>query len=291
MALPDLLVSASWMRDRLDEPWLQVADVRWSPDGGFASARRAFEQEGHIPGAIFVDVDRHLSAPPTGDGRGRHPLPEPETFAETMAALGLDERKETVVVDDAQGSLAARLWWMLSVTGRSVALLDGGLRAWSADDGPLEFGAGPDRPRGTFHPVSWPDDRIVDADAVEVTIRVKTAPVLDLRVAERYRGEVEPIDPIAGHIPGAISAPWQDALDPGTGRFLDPQELRRRFAELGVTSDAVICHCGSGVTACHGLLALKLAGFGDARLYEGSWSGWISDPSRPVATGNDDDGA
>ncbi|HEY7478750.1 MAG TPA: rhodanese-like domain-containing protein [Actinomycetota bacterium] len=205
-------------------------------------------------------------------------------FAETMAALGLDDRRDIVVVDDAKGSLAARLWWMLSSTGRSAALLDGGLGAWRAEGLPLERGPGPDRPKGSFQVVSWPADRIVDADAVEVTIRVGTAPVLDVRVEERFRGEHEPIDPVAGHIPGSSNAPWATQLDPVTGRFLAP-ELRRRFGELGVTGDAAICSCGSGVTACHGLLALKLAGFGDARVYEGSWSGWISDPDRPVATG------
>ncbi len=203
-----------------------------------------------------------------------------------MASLGVDERMDIVVADDVRGSVAGRLWWMLSVTGRSVAMLDGGLEAWIHAGGDLERGPGAPREPGTFHAAMWPVDRIVDADAVELTIRVGSAPVLDVRAPERFRGEVEPLDPVAGHIPGAVSAPWTGTLDPGRGRFLDPQELRRRFEGLGVTGDAVIVHCGSGVVACQSLLALRLAGFGDARLYEGSWSGWVGDPDRPVATGS-----
>ncbi len=286
MTLPDLLVPPSWLAQHLRDPSLQVVDVRWSPQGGIVAARRTFEEDGHIPGAIFVDLDRHLSATPAGDERGRHPLPEPEAFAASMAGLGVDERMDIVVVDDVQGSVAARLWWMLSVTGRSVAMLDGGLKTWIEEGRDLERGPGSQPARGTFHPAMWPVDRIVDADAVELTIRVGSAPVIDVRAAERFRGEVEPLDPVAGHIPGAVNAPWPGNLDPGTGRFLDPQELRRRYEALGVTGDAAIVHCGSGVTSCHSLLALRLAGFGDARLYEGSWSGWVSDPDRSVATGS-----
>jgi thiosulfate/3-mercaptopyruvate sulfurtransferase len=286
MSLPDVVVAPSWLAQHLRDPSLQVVDVRWSPEGGFLAARRTFEEDGHIPGAIFVDLDRHLSATPAGDERGRHPLPEPDAFAASMAGVGVDERMDIVVVDDVQGSVAARLWWMLSVTGRSVAMLDGGLQAWTREGGDLERGPGSQPARGTFHPAMWPVDRIVDADAVDLTIRVGSAPVIDVRVPERFRGEVEPLDPVAGHIPGAVNAPWTENLDPDTGRFLAPEVLRERYAALGVTGDAAIVHCGSGVTACHGLLALRLAGFGDARLYEGSWSGWVADPERPIATGS-----
>jgi len=283
--LPDAIVSAGWVSQYLRHPGVAVIDVRWSSTGGSVVARRTFEEEGHIPGAGFLDLDRDLSGKRFVDGPGRHPLPDADAFASTMADLGVDDEMGFVVYDDVQGSVAARLWWMLWITGHQVAVLDGGLQAWVGGGGMLERGPASERDTAIFRSVPWPRDRIVTADAVTLTLNAGVAPVLDVRAAERYRGEIEPFDPVAGHIPGAVSAPWTDTVDPKTGRFLTKDRLRAYFESKGVTGDATICQCGSGVTACHGLLALRLAGYGDARLYEGSWSDWTRDPSRPVATG------
>ena len=262
--------------ERLGDRGLVVADVRWSPDRPAIDAYR----QGHIPTAVFVDTNTDLSAPRGASG-GRHPLPTPARFAAAMGRLGIGDDTAVVAYDDAGGSIAARLWWMLRVTGHRAAVLDGGLRAWQG-----QVATGHDEPRAPaeFHPRPWPAQAVVDAEAVD---RLRTDPralVLDARASERYRGEVEPIDAVAGHIPGAVNAPWAENLDPATGRFLDAAELRRRYQELGVRPGIeVVAQCGSGVTACHALLAMDVAGFDIARLYVGSWSDWISDPSRPVA--------
>jgi thiosulfate/3-mercaptopyruvate sulfurtransferase len=280
--LPGPLIDAAWLaaalRDR--RPALVVADVRWYPD---RPASEGFES-GHIPDAAFVDVNVDLAAPARPDRRGgRHPLPSPEAFAEAMAGLGIGDGDAVVAYDDAGGSYAARLWWMLTVTGHAAALLDGGLRAWT---GPLEAGPGPPRPPADFTARAWPADVIATAADVD---RLRTDPggvLLDARAAERYRGETEPIDPVAGHIPGARSAPWAGNLDPGTGRFLPAETLRQRFGAVGVDgATEVVAYCGSGVTACHDLFALELAGF-HASLYVGSWSDWLSDRSQPVVAGD-----
>jgi len=276
------LVDVEWLREGIDDPVLVVADVRWYPDG---SGRAKFEQ-GHIPGAVFVDVDLDLASPRTKES-GRHPLPSPEAFAEAIARAGIGDETVVVAYDDAGGSNAARLWWMLSVTGHRVAVLDGGLPTWK---GPLEAGPSPERVRARFTPRPWPKDRIVDTEAVNHLRGDASAVILDARAAERYRGETEPIDPVAGHIPGARNAPWSENLDPRTGRFRSPEELAERYRALGVRSGReVAAYCGSGVTSCHDLLALELAGVGGAKLYVGSWSEWITDPSRPVARGAEPD--
>ncbi len=258
---------------------MAVADVRWVPDGNAADA---FER-GHIPGAVSIDADRDLAAPPF-QGPGRHPLPEPDAFAATMARVGIGDATPVVVYDDARGSIAARLWWMLDVLAHPAAALDGGLDAW---DGPLETGPGGNPAPVDFTPAPWPRDAVVDATAVGDALRDATATVIDVRAAERYRGEVEPFDPVAGHIPGARSAPWTDSVDPATGRFLGPEAMRERWAKMGLDdADRAIAQCGSGLTACHAILSMRVAGLGRARLYEGSWSDWVSDRSRPVATGD-----
>lgn len=283
MNLPGPVVSPAWLSQYLKHPGLALIDVRWSPTGSTTVARREFEER-HIPGAAFADVDRDLSSRPFADGPGRHPLPTPEAFARFMSSLGFDDEMDFVVYDDVRGSVAARLWWMLWITGHEVALLDGGLDAWVEDGGTPARGPIERREPALFRPVPWPRDRVVGADAVILTLDAASAPVLDSRVVERYRGEVERLDPVPGHIPGALSAPWSDHLDE-RGRFRSAHDLRAYFEALGVRDDAVIAHCGSGVTACHTLLALRRAGFGDARLYEGSWSDWVRDPDRPIATG------
>ncbi len=281
------LVDAEWLRSALKDPAkrIVVADSRWYPD----RPRKAGYLEGHIPGAIYVDVDIDLAAPVREDrAGGRHPLPDPRAFAAAMSRVGIGDETPVVVYDDARGSTSARLWWMLHVLGHPVAMLDGGLQAW---DGPLDHGEGQRPEPATFTPRPWPRQAIVDADEVE---RLRTDPdavIVDVRAAERYRGETEPIDPVAGHIPGARSVPWTDVVDAATGRFRSAEELRSRYAEAGLRPGhdqrSAIAHCGSGVTACHALVAFELAGIEDARLYPGSWSDWISDPSRPVATGPD----
>ncbi len=279
MELPGPLVDAVWLLAHLDAPGLVVADVRWVPGG---SGRAAYGST-HIPGAVFLDVDHDLAAPP-GHGPGRHPLPSPEWFARRLGEVGIGDGDTVVAYDDANGSYAARLWWMLDVTGRAAAVLDGGLEAWP---GPVTAEVTV-RPPATLTPRPWPRELIVDADEVDAVLRTGEAVVLDARAPERYRGEVEPYDPRAGHIPGARSAAWSGNLDPGTGRFLPAGELRRRYEALGVTAgERTVAYCGSGVTACHDVLAMELAGLGRARLYEGSWSDWSSDPSRPAATGAD----
>ncbi len=276
--LPGPLVPPEWLAGRLRAPGLAVADVRWVPGGG---ARQAFEA-GHIPGAVPLDLDVDLAAP-AFEGPGRHPLPASDAFAVTMSTAGIGDDVAVVAYDDARGSVAARLWWMLNAAGHRAAVLDGGLDAWT---GPLEQGPPAPRIPAAFTARPWPAERLADARGVAAAIEDGSAVVLDARAAERYRGETEPFDPVAGHIPGARSAPWTENVDPETGRFLAAEALRSRLAALGV-SDArdAIGYCGSGTTTCHNLLAMEAAGLGRARLYEGSWSDWVHDRSRPVATG------
>jgi thiosulfate/3-mercaptopyruvate sulfurtransferase len=280
MELPGPLAPPDWLVEHLGDPGLVVADVRWVREG---SAREAFEA-GHINGAVFMDADHDLSA--IGQGSGRHPLPSPEAFASTMSRVGIGDDTSVVAYDDTSGSIAARLWWMLDATGHTAALLDGGLVAWT---GPRAAGpAHVVHAVTTFTPRPWPQERLAGADDVSDALGAHAVVVLDARLGERYRGEIEPIDQVAGHIPGARSAPWADNLDPSTGRFLPSEQLRERYEARGVhAGDDAIVYCGSGLTATHDLLAMRLAGFTrDGRLYGGSWSGWIEDPTRPVATGS-----
>lgn len=252
-----------------------LADVRYYLDG--RSAQEAYDR-GHLPGAVFVEMDRWLSL--KGElQEGRHPLPSPATFAEGMRLLGVDDDTPVVAYDDAGGLMAARLVWMLRALEHPAALLDGGLLAY---DGPLETDAIVPTP-GSFTERPWPTHRLATIDdAVDPTFVV-----IDARDAPRYRGETEPIDPIAGHIPGARSVPSRSHVD-DDGRFASPAELRARFQEAGVTDgSAVVSYCGSGVTACHNLLALERAGLGSGRLYAGSWSQYCNTPDREVAIGDE----
>ena len=283
MDLPGPLVDADWLAAALSDhapPELVVAAARWYPD---RPSRSAF-LEAHIPGAVYVNVDTDLAAPARPDRRGgRHPLPSPEAFAATMSRAGIGDRTTVVTYDDAGGSIAARLWWMLRALDRPAAVLDGGLAAWT---GPLASGeAEPPQPV-SFTPTPWPTDAVVDANTVDELRTRPGAVIVDVRVAPRYRGETEPLDLVAGHIPGAVNVPWNEVVDPVTKRFLPPERLRERYRSAGITPAVeTVAQCGSGIVACHALLALELAGIGSARLYVGSWSDWISDPGRPVATG------
>lgn len=276
MPMPPLTVPAEWLAEHRDE--VVVADVRWFLDG--RDGHRAY-REGHVPGAVFTDLDADLSAPPSRDA-GRHPLPTPEAFAAAMSRRGIGDDDVVVAYDQGSGATAARLVWMLRVTGRAATLLDGGLASWPGD---LETGDVTRAP-AVFTPRPWPSDAIADADDVARAATSATGVVIDARAAERYRGEVEPVDTRAGHVPGAVNVPHADNVDTA-GRLHTAETLRARYARTGAdTADEVIVYCGSGVTACHDVLALEQAGI-RARLFPGSWSAWSGDPSRPVATGPD----
>ncbi|MEZ5229500.1 MAG: sulfurtransferase [Acidimicrobiales bacterium] len=250
------------------------------------SARRLPRR--HLPGARFVDLDTVLAAP-AAPVVGRHPMPTPEVFANGLANEGIGDDTTVVAYDDAGGMIAGRLVWMLRILGQDAALLDGGIGAWTAANGAdqLETGAADAAIAAERAIVSWPDGVMVDADEVAAHI-ANGGVVVDSRAGERFRGEVEPIDPKAGHVPGALNLPFAANLDGPLdgGRFRPPGELAARFTEAGVDDQAII-YCGSGVSACNNILAAELAGVGRPRLYVGSWSGWSSDPDREVATGDE----
>jgi len=277
------LVGTEWLASRLGEPSLVVADVRWYLD----PARRGRDawRAGHLPGAVFLDVDEDLSAPGGGRGlpAGRHPWPSEEHVARVMGAAGIGPGARVVACDDASGSVAARLWYLLRAHGHDdVAVLDGGLAKWAAEGRPLSAevpGVVPAAFSGRLRP-----GFVIGKAGLVSTHRRRL--VLDARAAERYRGETEPIDPRAGHVPGARSAPWTGNVtsDP-VPVFLPPAALRRRYEDLGAAREEPVVYCGSGVNACHDLLALHLAGL-RGTLYAGSWSEWSSDPSLPLATGD-----
>jgi len=264
-----------------------LLDVRWRLAGSPDPPGIVAYQAGHLPGAVFIDLDRDLSGAP-GAG-GRHPLPEAAAFQLAMRRAGVSDGGDVVVYDEADATAAARGWWTLRYFGHSrVRVLDGGYRAWSAAGQPVVTGEGCAPPPGDFtaRPGGMP---LLDAGGAAALARRGT--LLDARAGERYRGEAEPVDPVAGHIPGAVSAPTAGNVL-ADGRFRPAPELGARFAGLGVaapaggpgTGAAAGAYCGSGVTAAHEVLALAVAGL-PAALYVGSWSHWVTDPARPVATG------
>ena len=270
------LITPEALRERLADPDLRIADVRWwladRPKG-----RRDYI-EGHLPGAVFVDLDTDLAAPP---GAGRHPLPSPAAFAARMGELGFDDASTIVVYDDAGGTIAARLWWMLDDLGHAdVHLLDGGIGAWTAIGSPLTADVPAFPPGRLTLRDHW--SRTIDRDALEA--RLGSVGVVDARAPERYRGEIEPIDGVPGHIPTAVNRPSGGNVGPD-GRFLAPEALRGRFESLTDSGD-VVSYCGSGVTACHNALAMRVAGLPDPIVYVGSYSDWAR-AGRPVATGNE----
>jgi thiosulfate/3-mercaptopyruvate sulfurtransferase len=246
---------------------------------------RAFAA-GHIPGAVFAHLDRDLSGPVTSES-GRHPLPRPERLADTFGRWGIDEDTQIVAYDQGNGAFAARLWWLARFLGDArAAVLNGGLAGWHAAGLPLTAAA-PVRPPRRF--IGRPDLSLAVSSA-EVARALEQAGIVlvDARAADRFAGRNETIDPVAGHVPGARNHPFGENLD-GEGRFLAPEELARRWRRTlsGAAPASVVSMCGSGVTACHNLLAMELAGLAGARLYGGSWSEWIRDPARPVtATGS-----
>jgi thiosulfate/3-mercaptopyruvate sulfurtransferase len=269
-------VSVEELAHWIDDPEIRIVDVRWYL--GEPGAGRAAYDRGHLPGAIHVDLDRAL----TGAGAGRHPLPRPVDFAQALAAMGIGNEHLVVAYDDVGGWVAARLWWMLDTLGHGrVAVLDGGYPAWVRAGLPT-----------STEVVAWPAATLdlgdawsgtVDRDAVRE--RLGQALILDARSGPRYRGEIEPVDPVAGHIPTAVSAPTDGNLGDDE-RFLDSEGLRARFEGLGAGSGdrEVITSCGSGVSACHNALAMRIAGLPDPLLYVGSWSDW-STAGYPPASG------
>jgi thiosulfate/3-mercaptopyruvate sulfurtransferase len=272
----DILITASELAGL---PEVTLLDVRWRLGG---PPGRELYDAGHIPGAAFVDLDTDLAAPPGASGR--HPLPATADFERAMQRAGVRDGRPVVVYDDADSTAAARAWWLLRYFGHpSVRVLDGGFRAWTTGGCPVVT-TGQERPivaAGRF--IARPGHLgLLDADAAAALAR--TGVLLDARAGERYRGEAEHVDPVAGHIPGAVSAPTAENVNPD-GTFRPAADLAARFAALGAAGDRpVAAYCGSGVTAAHEVLALTLAGI-PAALYVGSWSNWITDPTRPVATG------
>lgn len=252
-----------------------LCDVRWSLDG---SEGHGTYLRGHVPGAVFVDLDADLAGPASVVG-GRHPLPEPAAFAAALGRRGIDADRPVVAYDTLGGAVAARLVWMLRAVGQPAAVLAGGLAAWG---GPLEDGEVRRAPVVRL-PVPWPPRAVADADDV-AALAAGDGVVVDVRTADRFRGLAEPVDAAAGHVPGAVNLPIADHLD-ARGHPLIAEQLRGRYAAVGVDGSVpVAVSCGSGVNACFAALALGELGI-DARLYPGSWSAWSADPSRPVATG------
>jgi len=276
------LIQAEELAQRLDDPCVRVFDCRF--DLGRPDAGREAYAAGHVPGAAYADLNRDLSAPQTQHS-GRHPLPPPAAFASQLRAYGVNRDSVVVAYDAGNGMYASRLWWMLRWLGHDAAfVLDGGLRRWAALGLPLDT-LMPERSRGDFSPSPRPGMQ-VDAAGVLAGMEDPSTLLLDARAPERYRGEVEPIDSVAGHVPGAVNHPFTTSIG-GDDRLLPADELRAAFVRQldGVPADRAIAMCGSGVTACHLLLAMEHAGLPGARLYPGSWSEWSRDPSRPVARG------
>jgi len=281
------LISAAMLRDLVGKPEIAIIDCRFdlmNPDGG----RRAY-LEGHIPGARYADLNKDLSAPISATS-GRHPLPTPSDFAGTLVRLGVGRATQVVAYDDSGGAFAARLWWMLRWVGHpAAAVLDGGIKAWVSEGGTLLSGEEKPLPAAKVGPhVSAQADAaaVIGTADLEQRLADPAFLLIDARAGERFAGTVEPIDTVGGHIKGAVNHPFSANL--GTdGRFLPAQVLRQAWERrlAGRSPTQVAAMCGSGVTACHNLLSLEVAGLRGAKLYAGSWSEWIRDPRRPIAQG------
>ncbi|MEE5039957.1 sulfurtransferase [Pseudomonas alliivorans] len=278
------LIGPEQLAVRQQTPGLVILDCRFAledPDYG----QRSYAQ-GHIDGARFADLNRDLSGPVVKGRTGRHPLPDPATLVERLRTWGIRNDGDIVLYDDGPGMYAARAWWLLAWLGKreGVYLLDGGLKAWHAAGLPLSL----DAPRGETGDFTGEPDMslVLNASRLQGRLGRPEMTLIDARAEARFRGEVEPIDPIAGHIPGAQCAAFNENLGPD-GRFLPPEQLKQRFAEQlqGRPAQSLVSYCGSGVTACHNLFALCLAGYPLGTLYAGSWSDWITDPTREIATG------
>ena len=277
----DTIISAQQLQQQLEH--CRVFDCRFDlADTGYG--RRVYE-EGHITGAHFLDLDQDLSSPITAES-GRHPLPAPEQLLHHLLVCGVTPSTQVVVYDDAGGAMAARAWWLLRWLGhKAVAVLDGGFPSWQAAGFPTTSGA--DTDSGALSPpaagTARPDpDQVVDSSAVLSNIEKKSFTLVDARANARFVGEVEPVDPVAGHIPGALNRPLTDNLQQGF--FKSANDLRHEWQTVidGIDPESIVHMCGSGVTACHNQLAMEIAGLHGSRVYPGSWSEWIRDPQRPV---------
>jgi thiosulfate/3-mercaptopyruvate sulfurtransferase len=278
------LISSKDLRPHLDDPRWALVDCRFDLADP-ARGQTAYLGE-HIPSAVYAHLERDLSAPATGTN-GRHPLPPPGILAAVFSRWGIEPGVQVVAYDDSGGMVAARLWWSLRFLGHdAVAVLDGGLSDWTRAGLPLRQGSETRRP-ASFAAHLRPEMKI-EADQVLAGLGSQVMVLMDARAPERFRGAEEPIDPVAGHIPGALNRHWQANLN-ASGRFLPAAALRQQFETLLVGSpvSSAVVYCGSGVSACHNLLAMAHAGLHGARLYPGSWSEWSSSASRPVATGDD----
>ena len=275
------LISTAELGEALDRPDVVICDVRH--DLLQADWGEAEYAKGHVPGAQFVHVDRDLAAPKTGKN-GRHPLPTPEAAAALFSRLGIDDHKKVVAYDQGNGMYAARLWWMLHWLGHdAAAVLDGGLAKWLREGRAVTTEVPKARPSSFGIRSVTPT---VNATGVRSSLNRRTLFLVDARAPARFRGEVEPIDPVAGHIPGAHNRPFTQNLD-ADGTFKLPAFLRAEFMALldGASHETVVHQCGSGVSACHNILAMEIAGLPGTRLYPGSWSEWSADPARPIERG------
>jgi thiosulfate/3-mercaptopyruvate sulfurtransferase len=278
----DKLIEAPELAQIADDAAVAIVDCRFDlarPQWGAAAYAEA-----HIPGALFADMEKDLSDPVTPT-TGRHPLPNVERFAETLGRWGIDDRMQVIAYDQDNGAPASRLWWLLRYLGHTrVAVLNGGFAAWRAAGLPVTSEVR-NRASRTFT-VRLQKSAVVTTSEVEATLGKDEMTLVDARGADRFAGQNETIDPIAGHVPGALNHPFSRNLG-ASGRFLDAAELRARWDKTlnGEPADDVVAMCGSGITACHNLLALEVAGLPGARLYAGSWSEWIRDPQRPIETG------
>jgi thiosulfate/3-mercaptopyruvate sulfurtransferase len=276
------LIETDQLAARLHDPQLTIVDCRFDLKD-LAAGERAYDA-GHVPGALYMHLDRDLSGPKTGDN-GRHPLPDPQRFAHTLGALGVGADTQVVAYDQDSGMYASRFWWMVRWLGHdAVAVLNGGLAKWLAEARPVSA-VTEHRAAQRFVAHVRPE-MLVSAEDVEV--RPHTWRLVDARAPERFRGDVEPLDKAAGHIPGAANHHYLTNLD-AQGIFRSPSELAAHFQDAmrGTSPESLVCYCGSGVTACQNLLALEHAGLRGAKLYAGSWSEWSADPGRPIATGDE----
>jgi len=276
------LITAADLAEHLDDPAWRIIDCRF--DLRQPAAGEAGYHEGHIPGALYAHLDRDLSGPITPDS-GRHPLPDPQRLRETFSTWGIDSDSQVICYDAQANAYAGRLWWLLRWLGHErVAVLDGGLNAWEAGNNPFDTATPAITPstfRGNPHP-----DMLVTTQELVTRFDSNTQRLIDVRTPERYAGETEPFDPVAGHIPGAYNLPYQNNLD-SSDRYLPAEALKKMYRRVldDVAPEHCIVMCGSGVTACQSLIALELAGMSGAKLYAGSWSEWIRDTNRPVAEG------
>ena len=280
------LVCAEELVPHLGDPALRLVDARFVLAGADPEAGERAWRESHLPDAGYAHLDRDLSDHAKPASEGRHPLPDAQDFCAVLARLGITPGSQVVAYDAADGAMAAaRFWWLMKLLGHErVAVLDGGFAHWRALGLPLQTGA--PRIQPGHYAASFDATRIVSVDEVQSRLAQSPGWLLDARAPERFRGEVEPLDRVAGHIPGARNRPFMANI--ADGRWRPREHLREEFAALMATHspDEIVLSCGSGVTACANLLAMEYAGLPGARVYAGSWSGWISDSGRPIATGD-----